>query len=255
MTHSVALRARVTAVCLLLSLAAAPKTIGQMAVIDPANLAENILQAVRALEQIENQIDQIETMYRNLERIGDPSWRDLRGWLVYLNELSQQGEALSYSLEGLYEAYRDLFAGAVPTEEPNYNEAFGQWTTTTLDTLAATLDAVSAQARDYFSTQEQLAELQALADSAEGNLEALNVANMIGAHSGQELAKLNQLLAASINAQNVYWGYQVTLDANREATQRWVLDNGEQPFPDYLGEGGSNGIPSGWPYPCFSCGG
>ena len=254
MNPSVTSRTRIIAVCLLLSLPAASRVTSQMAVIDPANLAENILQATRALEQIQNQIDQVETMYRNLERIGDPSWRDLRAWLVYLNELSQQGEALAYSLEGLYEAYRDLFGGVVPTEEPVYPEAFGEWTTTTLDTLAATLDAVSAQARSYFSSQEQLAELQALADGAEGNLEALNVANMIGAHSGQELAKLNQLLAANINAQNVYWGYLIQLDANREATQRWVLDNGEQPFPDYGGEGGSNGIPSGWPYPCFGCG-
>ena len=245
---------RIIAIYLLLTLFAAPHLRSQMAVIDPANLAENILQATRALEQIQHQIDQLDTMYRNLERIGDPSWRDLRAWVVYLNELAQQGEALAYSLEGLYEAYRDLFGGVVPTEEPVYDEAYWEWTTTTLDTLAATLDAVSAQARDYFSTQEQLAELQALADSAQGNLEALNVSNMIGTHSGQELAKLNQLLAANINAQNVYWGYLIQLDANREATQRWVLDNGEQPFPDYGGEGGSNGIPSGWPYPCFGCG-
>ncbi|MGB5658715.1 MAG: hypothetical protein WBO54_04465, partial [Thermoanaerobaculia bacterium] len=88
MNTSAASRIRVIVVCLLLSLAAAPQVVGQMAVIDPANLAENILQATRALDQIQNQIDQIETMYRNLERIGDPSWRDLRGWLVYLNELS-----------------------------------------------------------------------------------------------------------------------------------------------------------------------
>ncbi len=225
----------------------------QWAVIDVANLSENILQAARALEQIQHQIEQLETMYRNLERIADPSWRDLRDWLAYIDDLIRQGEALAYSLEELFSVYREVFAGAVPMEEPIYEEVFGEWTATTLDTLAATLDAVSAQAADYLSTQEQLAELQALADGAEGNLEALNVSNMLQAHVGQEVAKLNQVLAASVNAQNVYWGYRLNLDANREATQRWVLENGDQPFPPYTGENGSTGVPADWPFPCFGC--
>jgi P-type conjugative transfer protein TrbJ len=224
-------------------------------VYDPANHVQNILQAVRALEQIQHQIEQLDTMHQNLLRIENPSWRELQEWLAYLDELAQQGKALAYSLEGLFAAYRELFVGAVAMEEPIYEEVFGEWTATALDTLAATLDSVSAQSRDYLSTQNQLAELQALADGAEGNLEALNVSNMLQAHVGQEVAKLNQLLAASVNAQNVYWGYLVTLDANREATERWVLENGEQPFPPYTGEGGSNGVPAGWPYPCFGCGG
>ena len=224
-------------------------------VYDPANHVENILQAARALEQIQHQIEQLDTMHRNLVRIDNPSWRELREWLAYLGELVEQGEAFAYSLEGLFEAYRELFEGAVAMEEPIYEEAFIEWTETALDTLAATLDSVGAQSRDYLSTQEQLAELQALADGAEGNLEALNISNMLQAHLGQEVAKLNQLLAASVNAQNVYWGYLVTLDANREATERWVLENGQQPFPPYTGERGSRGVPDGWPYPCFGCGG
>lgn len=228
-------------------------TAAQFAVIDAANLNQNILQALRALQQIQNQIEQLDTMYRNLQRIADPSWRDLQVWLAHLNELARQGQALAYSIDNLFETYRELFAGAVAMEEPLYEEVFLDWTVTALDTLAATLDSVSAQSRDYGGTQAQIAELQALANGAEGNLEALNVSNMLQGHVAQEVAKLNQMLAASVNAQNVYWGYLVNLDANREATERWVLDNGEQPFPHYTGEGGSNGVPGGWPYPCFGC--
>ena len=246
------LRALVAGIVVLAFVIPAPLP-AQFAVIDAANLNQNIVQALRALEQIQNQIQQLETMYQNLERIADPSWRDLRDWLAYLDELIRQGEALAYSIEGLFAAYRELFVGAVPMAEPTYEEVYGEWTTTTLDTLAATLDAVSAQAADYLSTQEQLAELQALADGTKGNLEALNVSNMLQAHVGQEVAKLNQLLAANINAQNVYWGYRLTLDANREATERWVLDNGDQPFPPYTGESGSTGVPADWPFPCFGC--
>ena len=246
---------RVLIIALLVGVGSPPGVFGQIPVTDVGNLTQNILQAIRALEQIRQQIEQLETMYQNLQRIDHPSWRDLRILVAHLNELARQGEALAYSLEDLFALYREKFPGAVPMVEPAFEEVFEDWTATTLDTLAATLDSISAQSRQYVSTQEQLLELQGLANGAEGNLEALNVSNMIQGHVAQEVAKLNQVLAAGVNAQNVYWGYQLALDANREATQRWVIDNAEQPFPTYTGGEGSTGVPRGWPYPCFGCSG
>jgi len=225
----------------------------QWAVHDSANLQQNVVQALRALEQIRNQVEQLEVMYTNLRRIGDPSWRDLHDYLLDLNELVQQGEALAYSLEGMFLLYRELYTGFVPMEAGIYEESYDAWVETTLDTLAATLEAVGVQAADYGPSQLQLAELQALADQAEGNLEALNVSNMMQAHVAQEVAKLNQLFAASVNAQNVYWGTQMNLDANHEASERWLINESEEEFHAYTGESGFTGVPADWPYPCFGC--
>ena len=223
-------------------------------VYDPANHTQNILQAARALEQIRKQIDQLEAMYKNLERIPNPSWRDLRDYMAYLNELAQQGEALAYSTEGVFERFRETMVGFVPMEPGlDYGEVYSAWMATTLDTLAATLDSVSAQSQDYLSTQDQIAELQALANGSRGNLEALNVSNMLQSHVGQEVAKLNQLLSASINAQNVYWGLTLTLQANHEATERWLIEESLEDFHVYDGQGGFTGVPGGWPYACGGC--
>ena len=223
-------------------------------VYDPANHAQNILQAARALEQIRRQIEQLETMHKNLERIPNPSWRDLRDYMAYLNELAAQGEALAYSTEGVFERFRETMVGFVPMEPGlDYGEVYSAWMATTLDTLAATLDSVSAQSQDYLSTQDQIAELQALANGSRGNLEALNVSNMLQSHVGQEIAKLNQLLSASINAQNVYWGLTLTLEANHEATERWLIEESLEDFHVYDGQGGFTGVPGGWPYACGGC--
>lgn len=246
---------RIVGLCLIALLAAPPSASPQFAVIDVANLGQNILQVLRAIEQIRYQIDQLETMYKNLERIGDPSWRDLRGYVLYLNELARQGESLAYSTENLFTRFREVLVGYVPMEPELYGETYGVWITTALDTLAATLDSVSEQSRDYLATQEQIAELQALADSADGGLEALNVSSMLQAHVAQEVAKLNQMLAASVNAQNVAWGLEFTLRANHEATERWLIEESLGPFHVYDGEGGFTGIPGDWPYACFGCAG
>ncbi|MCP5007610.1 MAG: hypothetical protein GY941_27295, partial [Planctomycetes bacterium] len=117
---------------------------------------------------------------------------------------------------------------------------------TTLDTLAATLDSVHLHGTHYLENNLQLAEMQALADDAEGNLEALNVSNMLQGHVAQEVAKLNQLLAAQVNAQNVQLGMQLHLDATQEATERWLIEEATQPFHVYTGQG-FTGVPAGFP--------
>jgi len=68
-----------------------------------------------------------------------------------------------------------------------------------------------------------------------------------------ELAKLNQLEAASLNAQNVYYGTQLNLEANHEATTRWLFDESREEFHVYTGQGGFTGLPPEWPYGCVGC--
>lgn len=233
---------------------APPAARGALPVIDSANLYQNFLQAARLLDQIQRQIEQLETMRRNLERISNPSWRDLRPYLGYLNELAKRGEGIAYSADGVYERFHEVMVGylALPPEE-SYETVYRLWTRAALDTLAATLATAGSQAGAYQGTQDQLARLQALADGARGNLQALEVSNMLQGHVAQEVVKLNQLLAASMNAQNVYYGLLVTLEANREATERRLIQEAELPFHLPDGETGFTGMPPDWPWPCFGC--
>ncbi len=221
---------------------------------DAANLAQNLLQVLKEIETIRQLVAQLRAMVVNLQRIGDPSWRDLRSYVLRLNQLAQQGKALAYSLEGVFGRYRETLPGFVPMEPEEFEAAYEEWTEITLDTLAATLDTAREQAEGYVSTQEQIRDLQILADGAEGNLEALNVSNMLQGHMAQEIAKLNQVLAAHMNAQNIYYGHRVNLEANHEATTRWLIEESQRPFHAYTGEEGFTGLPTDWPFPCLGCG-
>ncbi len=247
---------RITAVALLFALPfglIAPPSEAQTAVIDISNLIQNILQTLRQLREIQHMIEQLQTMRQNLESFDVLSFRDIQGWLLYLNGLARQGQALSYSLQNVFSQFQELFPGYAPVTSPTFDVLFQNWTRRTLDTLAATLDSASAQSSDYATTQSQLASIRGFATLAEGNLEALQASNMFQAHIAQEVAKLNQLLAADLNAQNVYFGHRLNLEANQDATHRWVLANTVRPFPAYGSGHGSNGIPARWPYPCPTC--
>ena len=226
---------------------------GALPVIDVSNLAQNILQVSHAVQQIRHLLAQLDTMRRNLERIEDPNWRQLGEHFLYYNELALQGEALSYAETEIFGKYRALLPGFRPTEPEEFEPAYGHWTTVALDTFAATLDSASAQGEEYVATQEQLDELRAIADSAGGNLEALNASNMLQGHIAQETAKLNQLLAAQMSAENLYFGVRLNIEANSEATARTLVEEAKEDFQDYTGRRGFTGIPAEWPYPCFGC--
>ncbi|MCP3963594.1 MAG: hypothetical protein GY719_37640 [bacterium] len=246
---------RILPIALLILLLALPAQaiIASVPVIDVSNLIQNILQVVHAVTQISHLIDQLETMQRNLERIEDPNWRELGEHFLYLDELAAQGEALTYADEEVFDRYRALLEGFRAMEPGHFEDTYGHWTTVALDTFAATLSSASAQALEYETTQEQLDELREIADSAEGNLEALNASNMLQGHIAQETAKLNQMLAAQMSAQNVYYGVRLNTEANREATARSLVDEAREEFHPYTGVGGFTGIPADWPYPCYGC--
>ena len=240
-------------VAVLLVALPAQALLGTVPVIDVSNLAQNILQVQRAIQQLTALYSQLDTMRRNLERVLDPNWRELAEDFLYYSELSLQGESLSYARENVFALYRGTLPGFTAMGPGDFNEAYGGWTEVALDTFAATLDSASAQAQEYVATQEHLGELRAIADSAGGNLAALNASNMLAGHIAQETAKLNQLLAAQMSAQNVYFGVRLNEEANQEATARALVEDAGEEFHLYTGFGGFTGIPADWPYPCFGC--
>src|SRR5207245_10711588 len=105
------------------------------------------------------------------------------------------------------------------------------WTRTALDTLRATLTSVRLHAGDFASDQGRIQALQAMSDSSEGRMQALQLGNMMAGEQLQQLVKLRQLVMAQINAQNVYMATQTNREAQRAATQSEWVRNGNADAP------------------------
>ncbi len=205
-------------------------------VLDPTNLIQNTISALKAIESvinevqmIANQVKQIENLVQNTRAYAGVWDREALPSLVRLGQIMEQEQAIAYAMAGMDRVFRDKYPGYRPITD--WAAAYDQWTRTTLDTLRGTLAAVRLHADDFADEQRRVQTLTALSDSAEGRMQAIQAGNMLAAEQIQQLTKLRQLMMAQINAQNVYMANQTNRDAQRVATQQEWIKNGNREAP------------------------
>ena len=226
------------ALAVVLALAATPAvTMGQLPVIDAANLIQTTLTALKTIESvinevemIANQVRQIENMIQNTRNYGRGTWdTEALPRLVRLGQVIDQEQAIAYSMANIDGLFRQRYAGYRPVTD--WSREYDVWTRTTLDTLRGTLNSVRLHAGDFATEQGRIQALQAMSDSAEGRMQALQLGNMMAGEQLQQLVKLRQLLMSQINAQNVYMATQTNREARRAATQSEWVRNGNTDAP------------------------
>jgi P-type conjugative transfer protein TrbJ len=205
-------------------------------VLDPTNLIQNTISALKAVESvinevemIANQVKQIENMVQNTRGYAGIWDREALPRLVRLGQIIEQEQALAYAMAGMDRVFKERYPGYKPVTD--WAAAYDRWTRTTLDTLRGSLAAVRLHADDFADEQRRIQTLTALSDSAEGRMQAIQAGNMLAAEQVQQLAKLRQLMMAQINAQNVYMANQTNRDAQRAATQQEWIKNGNREAP------------------------
>ena len=205
-------------------------------VLDPTNLIQNTISALKAIESvinevqmIANQVKQIENLVQNTRSYSGVWDREALPGLMRLGQIIEQEQALAYAMAGMDRVFRERYPGYRPVTD--WPAAYDQWTRTTLDTLRGSLAAVRLHADDFADEQRRIQTLTALSDSAEGRMQAIQAGNMLAAEQIQQLAKLRQIMMAQINAQNVYMANQTNRDAQRVATQQEWIKNGNREAP------------------------
>lgn len=205
-------------------------------VLDPTNLIQNTISALKAIESvinevqmIANQVKQIENLVQNTRSYSGVWDQEALPRLMRLGQIIEQEQAIAYAMAGMDRVFRDRYPGYKPITD--WAAAYDQWTRTTLDTLGGSLAAVRFHADDFADEQRRIQTLTALSDSAEGRMQAIQAGNMLAAEQIQQLAKLRQLMMAQINAQNVYMANQTNRDAQRAATQQEWIKNGNREAP------------------------
>lgn len=124
------LRALAAGASLAALLLVAPPADAQWAVLDVANLAQNILTAARTLEEVNNQITQIqqfvrmlENQARNLTPLPFSILPQLQNSMGEINGLMSQAQSLAYDVNRVQQQFQSLY--------PNYS-----WTVTQAGLLA-----------------------------------------------------------------------------------------------------------------------
>jgi P-type conjugative transfer protein TrbJ len=178
-------------------------------VYDPANHAENILSAVRALQEVQQQIQQLQNeaamlvnQARNLEGLGITAAPELQAAVVRIRALIDRAEGIAFEIAATEEAWaRDYPESyAALDHDAMVANARLQWA----NARSALGTALAMQAETVALAEgdaETLARLLAESSGASGNLDATQATNeLIGLDVAQGL-RTQQLLAAQARAQ------------------------------------------------------
>jgi P-type conjugative transfer protein TrbJ len=237
--------------CLVLAAAAAPTVVGalfvpaapaaaQMAVFDTSNYAQNLIQAARALEQINNQIGSLQNeaamlrnMGKNLERIDFPQLERVRSAMQRIDWLMGEAQGLNFKVDRLDERFRSMFPGAV-------ERALG--TGGRIAEARARLDQAMTGFRHSMTVQAQvaenvrddaglLAEVVERSQGAVGSLQAAQATNQLIALSTKQQLQLQNLMTAEFREASMERARRAQAEIEARAATRRFLGTGKAYSP------------------------
>jgi len=224
------------ALCALpLSALIAPPASAQLAVYDPANHVQNVYQAVRALQQVDQQVQQLtheiamlENMARDLENLPDSIAGDILSRMQRIDELMRDAEGIGYKveeIEGAYEeAYPETYGDKPPENAVLVGEARARWKqsrTAYRESLAVTAQVVASAREDASSLDRLIADSQ----SSVGNLQVLQAGNQIEALQTGQLMQMENMMAAHYRAEALERSRNLAEAARGRARTKAFLEN------------------------------
>lgn len=237
--------ARFTALILALTLIPVSQSGAQTVVLDPINLVENIISAIQNIyavaqqvqqitneaTQISNQVKQLQDMANQASTLRSSEWGQVQSAIAALTEAVHVGDSIAYDLPNVQAQFQARFPGYVPPTD--WHARYREWSRSTLDTLNGTLRSAGLNIGDFERVDDALSALRSANDGASGRNEIMQIANSLASLQVAEMAKMRQLLALEINAQNV-WNASAT---NSHAASEAALEQ-------FIGTPGAVGNPA-----------
>ncbi|MCZ4292250.1 P-type conjugative transfer protein TrbJ [Hoeflea alexandrii] len=174
-------------------------------VYDPTNHAENILQAARALEQINNQITSLQNQAqmlinqaRNLASLPYSALEQLQQSVQRTQQLLNDAQRIAFDVQQIDQAFQTTYGDASisASDQDLIAGARERWE----NTVAGLQDAMRVQAGvigNIDTNRTQMSELVGRSQGAAGALQATQAGNQLLALQGQQLADLTAVVAAN----------------------------------------------------------
>lgn len=169
----------------------------QMAVIDPTNLAQNLLQATRALEQINNQIRQIEQATQMLRQNPLQLSPELTQSISEARELFDTAQGIAFEVNQVGENLRTLY----PETWEDFDlegvlQQSERWEQESRDSLQRAMEAEARAARSIEGSRNRIDRALQSSSSAEGQTGAIQASNQLLGVTASQLAEIHALLIA-----------------------------------------------------------
>jgi type IV secretion system protein TrbJ len=208
MTHSCV---RPILIGMALTFASGPAA-GQMVVYDPSNYVQNVLQAGRALQQINNQVTSLQNQtqmllnqVKNLTSLPYSALQTIDQSIVRTQQLLNQAQRIAYDINQIDQAFGRSYPQSYPLSTSSQQLA-GDAQTRWQNALAAYQDALRVQAgvvQALEMSRSQSSGLLSSSQSATGLLQANQAGNQLIALQTRQLLDLTALIAAQSRARSL----------------------------------------------------
>lgn len=216
-------------------LACAPAAHAQWVVIDPTNLAQNLMTAANTLEQINNQVKQLQNqadMLRNQEKhlasLGFSALPELKETLAAAGKLIQQANGLAFDVSRMESDFKRLYPQRYDRATPGARmaqDARERWQVA-LEALRTATQMQSQAVQNFDADERSLTDLVNRSQSATGALQAAQATNQLLALQARQSIQAQQLQLTQ--------GRAVALE---QARQLAVQERGREVRRRFQGEG------------------
>ena len=207
-------------------------------VFDATNYAQNLLQAARALEQINQQIQSLQNeatmlqnMARNLERIDFPELQRVTSSLRQIDQLMGQAQGIGFKVDQLEQRFRSAFPGSI--DRVLKNDARAAEAKSRLDTaMEGFRHSMSVQAEVVSNIRDDaqlLSELSRRSEGAAGSLQAQQATNQLLALSTKQQLQLQTMMAAEFREESTERARRAQAEAEARAATKRFLGSGKAP--------------------------
>jgi P-type conjugative transfer protein TrbJ len=169
-----------------------------------ANNLQLIDQLARQVELVREAIRQSENLALNTEKLSSQDWGSTLDEIRRVNALLADAKSLSFTSAGLEAGFAERYQGYRAYAEAELGPEqlaakYQQWSEETNASVLSTLKAAGLTATQIEGEEEiYLKSLEALAETAKGRMQAIEVGNQIALAAARQTQKLRQLMLVQI---------------------------------------------------------
>lgn len=209
-------------------------------VFDATNYSQNLLQAARALQQINQQITQLQNEAtiiqqgaKNLERIDFPQLDELTQTLQQIDRLMGQAQGIDFKVDDLEAQFKRLYPGSAERllkSDARLAEAKARLDTA-MSAFRQTIGVQSQVAQNVASDARILQAIVAKSQGAAGGLQAQQATNQLLALAAKQQFQLQNLLATQFRSESMEAARRVQAESEAQAATKKFLGNGKAYTP------------------------
>ena len=204
-------------------------------VFDVTNYTQNVLQAARALEQINHQIESLQNqtamlrnMARNLEQIDFPQLQQINASLTKIDRLMGEASGIGFKVDGLEQRFRSMFPGAVDSALRSDRRAADAKARleSALDSFRHSMTVQAEVVANIRDDATLLSDLSKRSEGAVGSLQVQQATNQLLALSAKQQLQLQEMIAAEYRSAGLERARRAQAEAEARAATRRFLGSG-----------------------------